>query len=157
MPRADHVGMDDKSKPFMKPSSVEALFNRFFGLLVGWGLGLSHNYLVQVKGRKSGRIYSTPVDVLDYNGKRFLVAPRGETEWVRNARVSGEVWLKRGTSRRQYALRALDNREKPEILKEYLNRYKTTVQRYFSVPASAELEAFSGIAPRYPVFELNVK
>ena len=141
----------------MKPSPVEALFNRLFGLLVGWGLGLSHNYLVQVKGRKSGRIYSTPVDVLDYKDKRFLVAPRGETQWVRNARACGEVWLKRGRDRRQYALRVLEDSEKPEILKEYLDRYKTTVQRYFSVPAGAPLEAFSGIASRYPVFELSAE
>ena len=153
----DHIGMDDNAKHFMKPSPFEALFNRFFGLLVGWGLGLSHNYLVQVKGRKSGRIYSMPVDVLDYQGNRYLVAPRGETQWVRNARVSGEVWLKRGRSRRLYALRVLDNPEKPEILKEYLNRYKTTVQQYFSVPATDPVEAFSAIAPRYPVFELNAK
>jgi deazaflavin-dependent oxidoreductase (nitroreductase family) len=149
--------MDNTPTPFMKPSMVEALFNRFFGLLVGWGLGLSHNYLVQVKGRKSGRVYSMPVDVLDYRDKRYLVAPRGETQWVRNARVSGEVWLKRGRSHRQYALRSLDDSEKPEILREYLNRYKTTVQRYFSVPAGAPLEAFSHIAASHPVFELTAK
>jgi deazaflavin-dependent oxidoreductase (nitroreductase family) len=142
-------------KPFMKPSPVEAVFNHLFGLLVGWGFGLSHNYLLQVKGRKSGHIYSTPVDVLDYRGKRYLVAPRGETQWVRNARVSREVWLKRGRSRQQYALRTLDDREKPEILKEYLNRFKTTVQRYFQVRGADPVEAFSEIAPNYPVFELE--
>ena len=146
--------MDNTPAPFLKPSSFEALFNRFFGLLVGWGIGLSHNYLVQVQGRKSGRIYSTPVDVLDYKGTRYLVAPRGETQWVRNAHLSGQVWLKRGRSRHRYAVRTLDDREKPEILKEYLNRYKTTVQRYFSVPAGAPAEAFSDVASRYPVFEL---
>jgi deazaflavin-dependent oxidoreductase (nitroreductase family) len=89
----------------------------------------------QVQGRKSGRIYSTPVNVLDYNGKRFLVAPLGETQWVRNARASGQVWLKKGRSRERYTLRELNSEEKPEIIKEYLNRYKTTVQRYFSVQA----------------------
>ncbi|HYR43469.1 MAG TPA: hypothetical protein VER98_10625, partial [Terriglobia bacterium] len=106
------------------------------------------------EGRKSGRIYSTPVNILDYKGKRFLVAPRGETQWVRNARVSGHVWLKKGTTRQRFALRALDDREKPEILREYLNRYKTTVQRYFPVTARAPVEAFARIAPQYPVFEL---
>ena len=147
----------NSTRPFRQPNPFERLFNRFFGLLVGWGIGLPHNYLVQVQGRKSGRIYSTPVDVLDFQDKRYLVAPRGETQWVRNARVTGQVWLKKGRSRQQYALRLLEDREKPEVLKEYLNRYKTTVQRYFSVPAGAPLEAFSGIAPRYPVFELSVK
>src|SRR5690349_10198424 len=142
--------MDSSPSPFLKPSPFERLFNRLFGVLVGWGIGLPHNYLVQVHGRKSGRIYSMPVDVLDFNGKRYLVAPRGETQWVRNARAAGQLWLKKSASRRQYALRELQDREKPQILKEYLNRYKTTVQRYFSVPASSPVEAFSEFAQRYP-------
>jgi deazaflavin-dependent oxidoreductase (nitroreductase family) len=146
--------MNSTPAPFHQPSSFERLFNRVFGILVGWGIGLAHNYLLQVAGRKSRRIYSTPVNILDYKGRRLLVAPRGETQWVRNARVSGQVWLKRGRSRQRYALRALDDRDKPEILREYLNRYKVTVQRYFSVPVGAPLEAFSDIAWQYPVFEM---
>lgn len=59
------------------------------------------------------------------------------------------MWLKKGRSHQRYALRVLEDREKPEILKEYLKRYKTTVQRYFSVPADAALEAFTSIAPQY--------
>jgi hypothetical protein len=68
--------------------------------------------------------------------------------------VSGRVWLKKGRYRQSFALRELKDNGKPEILREYLNRFKTTVQRYFSVPAGAPLEAFSGIVQRYPVFEL---
>ncbi len=142
------------STRFSQPSPIERLSNRLFGLLVGWGIGLPHNYLLQVKGRKSGRVYSTPVNVLDYKGNRLLVAPRGETQWVRNARVSGEVWLKRGRTRQRFKLRALDDRDKPEILREYLSRYRLTVQRYFAVPAGAGLEMFSDIVRQYPVFEL---
>jgi deazaflavin-dependent oxidoreductase (nitroreductase family) len=146
--------MSDTRPIFLRPGVSERLFNHLFGTLVSWGIGLPHNYLLQVEGRKSGRIYSTPVNILDYDGKRFLVAPRGETQWVRNARVSGEVWLKKGRHRQRFALRELNNDEKPEILREYLNRYKTTVQRYLPVPAGAPIAAFSGIAPQYPVFEL---
>jgi deazaflavin-dependent oxidoreductase (nitroreductase family) len=140
---------------YVAPSVAERWFNSLFGLLVGWGLGLSYNYLLQVQGRKTGRIYSTPVNVLDYQGKRFLVAPRGETQWVRNAIASGHVWLKRGRSREQFALRVLDDRDKPALLSEYLNRYKTAVQRYFPVQAGSPLEAFSSVAANYPVFELT--
>jgi deazaflavin-dependent oxidoreductase (nitroreductase family) len=139
---------------FLRPSITERFFNRLFGVLVGWGIGLSHNYLLQVEGRKTGRTYSTPVNILDYKGRRFLVAPRGETQWVRNARVSGRVSLKKGRQRQSFALRQLNDDEKPEILREYLNRYKTTVQRYFSVPAGAPVAAFSSVASQYPVFEL---
>jgi len=65
---------------FMRPNLIERSFNKLFGILVGLGLGLRHNYLLQVRGRKSGRIHPTPVDVLDRNGKRFLVARRGNTQ-----------------------------------------------------------------------------
>ena len=85
---------------FRKTNAVELVFNRVFGVLVGLGLGMRHNYLVQVRGRKSGKIYSTPIDLLALRGKRVLVAPRGQTQWVRNAEAAGEVTLKRGSSGR---------------------------------------------------------
>lgn len=139
---------------FRKPSSVERFFNRAFGVLVGLGLGLRHNHLLQVRGRKSGRLYSTPVNLLELNGKRYLVAPRGRTQWSRNAESAGEITLKKGLSRQKYALRPLPNAEKLEILKAYLDQFTKTVQRYFPVPTNSPPEAFAAIAPDYPVFEL---
>ena len=146
--------MSEPAPAFLKPTLMDRWINRIFGLLVGWGLGLSHNYLLEVPGRKSGRMYSTPVNIVDLNGKRFLVAPRGETQWVRNARVSGQVWLKKGRLRQQFRLRPIANEDKPVILKTYLDRFKTTVQRYFQIPAGSPLNAFRQIAAQYPVFEL---
>ena len=92
------------------------MFNRVFGFVVGLGWGFSHSYLLQVRGRKSGKIYSTPVDLLDRDGKRFLVAPRGRTQWVRNAEAAGEITLKKGKPRQTFRLRVLSDQEKPEIL-----------------------------------------
>ena len=146
--------MNESRAAFIQPSPTERWFNRLFGFFVGIGLGLPHNYLLQVQGRKTGRIYSTPVNILDYGEKRFLVAPRGETQWVRNARVIGQVWLKRGRFRKSFRLREVADAEKAEILKTYLDRFKTTVQRYFPVPAGSPPEAFVELAARYPVFEL---
>ena len=139
---------------FRRPSSIERFFNRAFGVLVGMGLGMLYNYLLQVRGRKTGRLYSTPVNLLEFHGKQYLVAPRGQTQWVRNAEVSGEVTLKRGASRRRFRLRTLSNEEKPEILKAYLERYAVAVQRYFPVPARSPVEAFAPLVANYPVFEL---
>jgi deazaflavin-dependent oxidoreductase (nitroreductase family) len=146
--------MTNNQPTFLQPSSGERFFNRVFGMLVGLGLGLRHNYLLQVTGRRTGRIFSTPVNILDCDERRFLVAPRGETQWVRNARSSGQVWLKRGRTRQLYRVRELADSEKPRLLKTYLDRFSTTVQRYFSVPAGSPPEAFVDLAPRYPVFEL---
>src|SRR6184192_2702854 len=116
---------------FHAPSSLERVFNRIYGLLVGLGLGFSYNYLLEVRGRKSGRTYSTPIDLLELNGKRFLVAPRGRTQWVRNAEAAGEVTLRKGWTSRRFRIRPVPDREKPPMLRAYLDNFKMTVQRYF--------------------------
>jgi deazaflavin-dependent oxidoreductase (nitroreductase family) len=146
--------MSTASARFETPSVVERIFNRVFGTLVGLGLGLPHNYQLQVRGRKSGRLYSTPVDVLERGGRLFLVAPRGETQWVRNARASGSVALRKGFRRRTFRLRPVADADKPTLLKAYLDRFKMTVQRYFTVPAGSPTEAFAAVAANHPVFEL---
>jgi len=84
---------------FVRPGFIERGFNRLFGAMVGLGLGLPHNYLLQVRGRKSGKLYSAPIDLLQADGKKFLVCPRGRSQWVRNAEASGRVTLKKGFSR----------------------------------------------------------
>jgi deazaflavin-dependent oxidoreductase (nitroreductase family) len=139
---------------FQRPTAVERAFNQFFGLAVGLGLGLKHNYLLQVRGRKSGKVYSTPIDLLEMDGKRFLVAPRGRTQWVRNAEAAGDVTLKKGAFRQTFRLRAISDTEKPPLLKAYVDRFKTTVQRYFPVSAGSDVQAFTTIVANYPVFEL---
>jgi deazaflavin-dependent oxidoreductase (nitroreductase family) len=139
---------------FNQPKMVDRVINKLFGFLVGLGLGLPHNYLLQVRGRKSGRVYLTPVDVLDRDGKRYLVAPRGYTQWARNAIASGTVSLKKGRRSEEFAIHLLSDDEKPEILKSYLDRYKLTVQRYFPLPAGSPTEAFRSLTGEYPVFEL---
>jgi deazaflavin-dependent oxidoreductase (nitroreductase family) len=145
----------DQALPvFREPKPVERIFNRVFGILVGLGFGLQHNFLLQVRGRKSGRIFTTPVNVLDAGGKRYLVAPRGRTQWVRNAEAAGEITLKKGSYRQTFRLQPVPDIEKPELLKLYLDRFATTVRRYFPVKAGSEASAFREVAPNYPVFEL---
>jgi deazaflavin-dependent oxidoreductase (nitroreductase family) len=139
---------------YHQPTPLEGIFNQFFGWLVGMGLGLPHNYLVQIRGRKTGRIRSTPISVLSYKSRVFLIAGRGYTQWVLNAQAAGELSLKKGRVRLEFRLRVVPDEEKPEILKAYLDRFKRTVQRYFPVPADSPLEAFTPLTNRYPVFEL---
>jgi len=139
---------------YAKPTPVEKAFNKLFGLLVGLGFGLPHNYLVQVKGRKSGKTYSTPIDLLEFKGKRYLVAPRGRTQWVRNVEAAGEVVLRKGFLRRHFRVRPVDDGEKPEVLKAYIDSFRRTVQRYFPLPAGSPAQEFVRVAADYPVFEL---
>jgi deazaflavin-dependent oxidoreductase (nitroreductase family) len=139
---------------FRAPTPTERIFNRIFGFLVGLGVGLSYNYLLQVRGRKSGKLYSTPINLLEMDGKRYLVAPRGRTQWVRNAEAAGQVTLKKGRQSINYKLRALTYSEKPRILEAYLDCFRRAVQTYFPVPAGSPSESFANIAENYPAFEL---
>jgi class 3 adenylate cyclase len=116
--------------------------------------GLPHNYLLEVRGRKTGRRQSTPIDLLELGGRRFLVAGRGRTQWVRNAEVAGEITLRKAWRRQTFRLRSIPDGEKAEILKAYLDRFRPTVQRYFPVPAGSAAQAFVDLAGHYPVFEL---
>jgi len=147
--------MNQAGPVFQKPETLERIFNKAFGVLVALGLGLRHNYLVQVPGRRTGRLYSTPIDLLEFKGRRFLIAGRGRTQWVRNVEAAGEIVLKKGTKRWKFRIRVVPDEEKPEILKAYLGRFKLTVQRYFPVRAGSAPRDFVELAERYPVFELR--
>ena len=136
------------------PTAGERIFNRVFGFLVGLGLAPKDFYLLEVRGRKSGKIYSTPVDLLAVGGRPYLVAPRGRTQWVRNAEAAGEIALKRGGRRQPYRLREVAVPDRPPVLKAYLDRFQAQVQRFFTVPAGSPAEAFAAVAENYPVFEL---
>ena len=145
----------EPARAFQRPTFVERLLNRGIGALVGLGIGPAHMRVLAVRGRKSGRLYSLPVDLLSDGGRLYLVAPRGYTEWVRNAEVAREVTLRRGSRADRYRLRTLADAEKPPILKAYLDGFRREVQRYFPVPAGSPSEAFVPLTPRYPAFELT--
>jgi hypothetical protein len=139
---------------FRKPNVVEAGFNRLMGWLAGLGIGPSFIHQLQVRGRKSGKIFTTPVNLMELGGKKILVAPRGRTQWVRNAEAAGEIVLKRGSARLGFGLSEITGQGKPEILQEYLRRYGSAVQKFFPIKAEAPVEAFREIAKDYPVYEL---
>jgi len=141
-------------RAFERPTAVERVLNRAIGVLVGLGVGPAHMWVLEVRGRKSGRTRATPVDLLSHAGRLYLVAPRGYTEWVRNAEASGEITLRRGGRRSAYRLRALGAAEKPAVLGAYLDRFRREVQRYFPVAAGSPPETFAPLLDRYPAFEL---
>ena len=139
---------------FVRPSFAARVVNRIYGWITRVGLGLPNSYVLQVSGRKTGKIRSIPVNLLSYNGKAFLVATRGSTQWSRNVLASRNITLTRGRLRTQFRVRVVLAAEKPKILKAYVTRFRWMVRRFFPVPASAPSASFGPIADRYPVFEL---
>jgi deazaflavin-dependent oxidoreductase (nitroreductase family) len=145
------------SAKYQPPTAFEALFNCTFGFLAGLGLAPSFIYLLEVRGRKSGKLYRSPVNLMEINGKQILVAPRGRTQWVRNAEASDEITLKRAGYRQSFSLNPIPDSDKPPILKEYLDRYSSAVKKFFPVPPNSPIDSFRPIAANYPVFELIPK
>jgi len=139
---------------FLKPTAFERAMGKSFAALVRIGIGLPHHFLLEVRGRKSGKVFSTPVNLLQHNGRKYLVAARGETQWVRNARAGGRITLRKGSRRDQYGLREVPVAERPELLKLFLDRFAMSVQPYYPVPKGSPVSAFEQCAARMPVFEL---
>jgi deazaflavin-dependent oxidoreductase (nitroreductase family) len=142
---------------YQPPSMFEAIFNRTFGFLASLGLAPKFIYQLEVRGRKTGKIYRSPVNLMEIAGKRILVAPRGRTQWIRNAEAAGEITLRRAAYRQAFTLRPIADTDKPPLLKEYLDRYSSAVKKFFPIPPASPVESFREIAPNYPVFELLPK
>jgi hypothetical protein len=137
------------------PSGVERLFGRVLVFLVRIGLVRSHFWVLEVRGRKSGRTIALPVDPIEVDGGHYLVCARGNADWVRNARAAGEIALVRASRRHRYAVRELPVGQRPPVLKAYLDRFAPEVQRFFPVPKGSPVEVFGDLAQRYPVFALR--
>ena len=117
------------------------------------GLAGRRTHVLIVRGRRSGRRYSTPVQLVIDGGSRWLVAPYGEREWVKNARAAGEVELTRARRTKRYRVEEVDAEEAAPVLREYL-RTTPIVRPFFDADRGAPLERFAAEASRHPVFRL---
>ena len=149
--------MPGTAPSYLRPGALDRIFGRTLVFLVRIGLVRGHFYVLEVRGRKSGRTISLPVDPLDLDGQRYLVCARGNSNWVRNARTAGEIVLVRALRRRRYTARELPPDMRPPVLKAYLDHFAGEVQRFFPVPKGSPVEAFIDLAPRYPVFALDAQ
>jgi deazaflavin-dependent oxidoreductase (nitroreductase family) len=132
------------------------VFNPFIGVLTRAGIGLRGSRVLEVRGRSSGEPRRTPVNLLEYEGHRYLVAPRGETQWARNLRASGEGRLLVGRRSEAFTAQELSDDEKPPLLRAYLEHWAWEVGAFFDgVGASASEEELREIAPKHPAFRLD--
>jgi len=141
---------------YVKPSLGTRIFNAVPSALARLGISVYGSRILAVRGRKSGEWRTVPVNLLIHEGVQYLVAPRGETQWVRNLRVVGGGELRLG--RRREAFRAVELRdgEKPAILRAYLHKWRFEVAAFFEGvgPEAPDAELLR-VAPGYPVFRIG--
>jgi len=142
---------------YVKPKKSTNIFNESVAHLTRLGISVWGSRVLYVRGRKTGEWRSTPVNLLTFDGNRYLVAPRGNTQWVRNLRAAGgEGELRVGRRAERFRATELEDDVKPEVLRAYLRRWKFEVGVFFDgINAEAPEETLRSIAPGYPVFRIE--
>ncbi|MBV9594683.1 MAG: nitroreductase family deazaflavin-dependent oxidoreductase [Actinobacteria bacterium] len=132
------------------------IFNRSVRGLTRAGISVYGSRELRVRGRKSGEWRSTPVNLLILNGQRYLVAPRGVTQWVRNLRAVGTGELRVGRRAETFSAVELPDEVKVPVLREYLRRWGFELGQFFEgLDKNADDRQLAQIAPGFPVFRID--
>jgi hypothetical protein len=142
---------------YVKPGKSTNVFNQTVARLTKLGISVWGSRVLYVRGRSTGELRSTPVNLLTVDGTRYLVAPRGVTQWVRNVRAAGgEAQLRVGRRTEDVRMIELADEVKPALLRAYLKRWRFEVGVFFDgVDAKAPESELREIAPGYPVFRVE--
>jgi len=141
---------------YQQPTAVDKVFNATVAGLTRLGVSVWGSRVLRVRGRQSGLWRSNPVNVLTVDDERYLVAPRGETEWVRNFRAARQGELVVGRHVEQFRAEELGDDDKVDVLRAYLRRWKFEVGRFFDgVSADSPDAELRRIAPEHPVFRIT--
>jgi deazaflavin-dependent oxidoreductase (nitroreductase family) len=130
------------------------LVNWTFRQLTGLGLGAHYRHILTVKGRQTGQLHSTPVDVIEHGNSRWLVAGYGPANWVLNARAAQEVTLSRGGRSQKFRVEDPDPTEAVLVLRQYIRTIRPT-RAYFDAEPDAPDDAIAAELPRHPVLRLR--
>ncbi|MGN2635275.1 nitroreductase family deazaflavin-dependent oxidoreductase [Nocardia takedensis] len=142
---------------YIAPTGIDPLMNRIFNWLPRIGISVLGSRLLAVRGRKSGEWRTTMVNLLETeDGARYLVAPRGHTQWVKNLRAAGTGELRLGRKVEPFAATEVPDAEKVPLLRLYLRRWGWEVGKFFEgVTKDATDEQLAEIAPGFPVFRIG--
>lgn len=128
--------------------------NAITTLLLRRGVKLATNTLLTVPGRKSGLLRTTPVTIIDRDGRRYVQSPFGEVDWVRNLRAAGMATLTRGQHVETVLAIELTAEEAAPVLRQALTMAPALIRSHYDVTVDAPFEAIVAEARRHPVFEL---
>lgn len=131
------------------------IFNRSVHGLTRIGISMYGSRILRVRGRTSGEWRTTPVNPLTLDGRRYLVAPRGTTQWVRNLRAAGGGELALGRRKEAFRSVELADADKLPVLREYLRAWAWEVGQFFEgLTKDSPDEDVARVAPGFPVFEI---
>lgn len=149
--------MNATAPRYIKPKSSTSFFNDTVGRLTKMGVSVYGSRVLAVRGRKSGEWRTQPVNPLTVDGTRYIVAPRGNTQWVRNLRATGYTGeLRIGRKTEPFRATEVADDDKPAVLRAYLKRWKWEIGVFFEgVDANAPEEKLREIAPGYPIFRIE--
>jgi deazaflavin-dependent oxidoreductase (nitroreductase family) len=132
------------------------VLNRLVALFTRLGISVAGSRVLEVRGRSSGEWRRTPVNLLSFEGHRYLVSPRGNSQWVRNLRASGAGRLLVGRRVQEFSATELGEEEKPAVLRAYLEKWKWEVGAFFGgVGPESSAEELRAIGPDHPVFRIS--
>jgi deazaflavin-dependent oxidoreductase (nitroreductase family) len=145
------------SPRYVKPAKSSNGFNNAVARLTKMGISIYGSRVLYVRGRKTGELRSQPVNPLPYQGERYLVAPRGTTQWVRNIRAAnGEAELRLGRKVEPIRVAEIADDDKPELLRAYLKKWAFESGVFFNgLTAKSSDEELRAAAPGYPVFRIQ--
>jgi deazaflavin-dependent oxidoreductase (nitroreductase family) len=140
---------------YHKPTAMTKFFNSIWGRLAGSGLTPKRNVMLEVKGRRSSEARSVPVNIVEFEVGRYLVSPRGESEWVRNVRAAAGRAVLRHGKREPVRLEELPAGERAPIIQAYLEENAMATKQHFGIDPKAGIAEFERIAPLHPVFRIT--
>ena len=149
--------MTDQPTRYLQPGAfTRRVFNPLVAALTKMGISVKGSRVLEVRGRTSGEIRSTVVNLLTLDGVRYLVAPRGTTQWVRNLRAAGAGALRVGRRVEQFTATELPDEAKTEIIRAYLKAWAWEVGRFFEgLSADSTDEEIAAAASGFPVFRID--
>jgi deazaflavin-dependent oxidoreductase (nitroreductase family) len=144
---------------YLEPDAMtRRVANPLVSGLVKIGVGVRGARILQVRGRTSGEIRSVPVNPLPLDGERYLVAPRGETQWVRNIRAAGSAELRKGRTLESIVVAEVSDADKAPIIRAYLELWAMEVGKFFDGLTKDSSDAqIDAVAPGFPVFRIEAK
>lgn len=139
---------------YRRPAKPTQMINGFISWLASLGVTPSHVVTLEVRGRRSGQVRSTAVIWVEHEGERYLVSPRGESEWVRNLRAAGGDAVIRHRGRRRVRLEEVPAQQRAPVLQTYLRKTASSTRQLFELDPGASIDEFERIAARHPVFRI---